>query len=226
MRKVFFILALALMFACEKDNEQNLSDETLNGVTENFIPLAIGNYWVYDTYHIDSLNIETKLDYIDSIGVSRDTVIHGEKFYILSGIREFAGSDKLRDLAILRDSSGYLINNLGEIHFSDSNFDDILHTWIELTPNNDTLLKVIYKMVDLHDSVDILNGNHKVLNYQGNVTVYKGSGNNIWYKDYINKYYASNIGVVYESFLFIAAHGVNRDYYERRVKRYNVHLEN
>ena len=213
------------MFACEKDDEQKLSDNTLNDAKENYFPLTIGNYWVYEDYHIDSLNQETKLDYIDSIAVSRDTVIRGEKFYILSGIREFPGSDKLRDLSILRDSLGYLINQWGEILFSSGNFSDILHTRIELTSNNDTLLKVTYKMVEHSDSLEILNTKYKVLNYQGNVTVYDSSTNDIRYKDYTNKYYASNVGVVYESLFYINGHVIYKDYYERRLKRYNVYLE-
>lgn len=225
MRKLFFILTLVLMFACEKDDEQKLSKNTLDDVKENFMPLAIGNYWVYENYHIDSLKQEKKLDFIDSIGVNRDTVIDGVKFYILSGLREFPGFDKLGDLYILRDSLGYLINELGEISFSSSNFNDILHTWILQTSNNDTLLKVTYKMFEYLDSVEILNNKYKVLNYQGNVTVYNSSTNDIWYRDYTNKYYASNVGVVYESFFYIGGHGKNNDYYVRRLKRYNVSLD-
>ena len=225
MRKIFFILALVSIFACEKDDMQKLSDNTPNDAKENYFPLTLGNYWVYEDYHIDSLNQEQKLDFIDSIAVSRDTLIHGEKFYILSGIRELPGSDKLVDIAILRDSMGYLIDQKGVIRFSNSNFNDILHTWIELTSNNDTLLKVTYMMVEHSDSLEILNNKYKILNYQGDVTVYNSTTNDIRYKGYTNNYYANNIGVVYESFFWVYGHGLYKDYYERRLKRYNVYLE-
>jgi hypothetical protein len=56
MRKLFFIgFALAILTSCQKNDENPLQKKSV------YLPLEIGNYWVYEHYKIDTLGNETKL---------------------------------------------------------------------------------------------------------------------------------------------------------------------
>ena len=113
MKTTLFKLVLLafVLIACkkEKDPEQGQIDQSIP--INEYFPLAIGNYWVYE--------FQTKLpsgEYIgnviiDSINVIGDSIINDETFFVLTSNKPQANRQYY-----LRDSSGYIINNRGDIY--------------------------------------------------------------------------------------------------------------
>ena len=216
MRKLIY-LGLGLMsfffFSCQKDG--NESDGSTLKVF-NYYPLEIGNYWIYSNYKIDTLGNERDMNKKDSVIISRDTIIRGNQYYILEGSMYLFDGGEWSIIDILRDSSGYLINDKGEVKFSANNFIDTLYTFIQLN-NEDTLYTVTYQMEKLNSTVNVPAGNFEALNFKGSLytqIMVKGIKN----PRYINNYYANNVGKIFQTIFYLAS----PDIFEKRLERYKI----
>ena len=78
----FAAMLLLINFSCTK--EEKKTPQSQNAYS-GFIPLSIGNYWVYEQVRIDTLGNETIGSMLDSAYVSADTIINGNTYYLLSG---------------------------------------------------------------------------------------------------------------------------------------------
>ena len=84
MRNLVFLgLALVFLFSCKKETEE--LQENNNQVPVSYMPLKIGNYWIYQTYKIDSLGNESIDGAVDSVRVTKDTLINGNTYFVLEG---------------------------------------------------------------------------------------------------------------------------------------------
>lgn len=203
-------IILALFTSCQENEVE--SPETHS----TYLPLAIGNYWVYEHYRVDSLGVETLLPDIDSVYVSRDTLIRNNQYFILEG-----RTIPYTRVQILRDSLQYLVNEKGDILFSEKNFDDILSTSLEITNDNDTILKSYSKMHLTNDPVVLSAGTfNDVLNFQADIYLDFYSVQTGQTK--LNNYYAPNVGRIQYSYLW--AHSFLNDgvRFELRLLRYNI----
>jgi hypothetical protein len=212
MKKLFFIgITLAILTSCQKNDENPLQKKS------DYLPLEIGNYWVYEHYKIDTLGNETKLSWVDSIVIKRDTIIGNNKYYIHEGIMFNIG---WRVIEIVRDSFKYLVNDKGKILFSENNFSDILNFEFEcFNDTNDTIYTISYRMENPTHQVNVPSGNFEVLNYRGDLTFY--AYNNIdppFINRTLNRYYAPNVGKILHTYYYASAPHT----YERRLVRYNV----
>lgn len=180
----------------------------------NYIPMKVGNYWVYENYQINEEGSETNLQKIDSVIISRDTIINGNKFYVFEGTRYPTELNRCI-LQIVRDSSGYLVRNDGRVLFSESNFSDILYSGFEITNNSDTLCSYTCKMVKPEDPIVLSIGTFDALIYLNIVnTDYDIPG----YPREFPNYYVANIGKVISTsgFFFSPIR------FEQRLIRYNI----
>jgi hypothetical protein len=104
-----FLSALAmLVFSCNCND-----DDTVSGPTPatEYLPLNVGNYWIYQWYLIDTLGNETIYsNTLDSIYISGDTVINGNTYAVMEG-REFNSDIQY----FYRDSSGYMVSAKSDI---------------------------------------------------------------------------------------------------------------
>jgi hypothetical protein len=118
------VISSAIFYGCSKDEEPVIPP--INYQTTNYYPLEIGNYWVYNTYSIDTLGNETLINQYDSAYVSRDTVISGNTYYIIEGtgisktfvggiIRNANNSILKYDAASQSDKILFSSNSLGSI---------------------------------------------------------------------------------------------------------------
>jgi len=208
MKKLFLLVCVAvLLFSCKKE-EPNPSDPTPKA---NYLPLKIGNYWVYQCYHVDTLGNENLLSRIDSIIVKCDTTIRNNQYYVLEN---FTMSGRPY-LTFLRDSSGYIVTETGDIIFSATNFTDVLY--FKEIYNGETLLYTLsYKMEKVDKPITVPAGKFDVLNYKGTAVIRQSDGTNITKK--LNNLYANNVGKV-----FYVCHSVTSDYrLEGRLVRYHV----
>ncbi len=216
MKNLFVLFAIAfsllLVSSCCKDDNDI---DTAPQVSQlQHLPLKTGNYWVYNTYEIDTLGNETVISTVDSTIISGDTIINGLTYYILKG--NYAGG-QTRILDILRDSSGYLVNNKGKIKFSEDNFTDTLSIR-NTTFGDSTYATITYKMEKHNGPFTVPAGTFDdILNYKGSIKFY--GANNPFYKDK-NTFYSKDIGLILDTYYWISKARFYR--YERRLVRYNV----
>jgi len=119
--KKLIILVMAILsiltFSCKKT-----TTDTTSVPKPDYYQLKVGNYWVFQYFTIDSNGVAIPKNQWDSVYIEKDTVISGNTFY-----KEWEDfSNGMQFPSYLRDSSGYLISNLGGRLCSDDNFTDIL----------------------------------------------------------------------------------------------------
>ena len=210
MRKLFVLgIVLVIIISCQKNDELEVSKS-------NFTPLKIGNYWIYKNYNVDSIGNETEISTIDSVVITRDTIINSMKFFIFEGTNyPFIRERQIID--ILKDSSGYLVNSKGQILFSENNFIDTLYKRVELGGVNDTIFTCTYKMEKPNYSVTVPAGTFDVLNFKGTLFSYVNLQENQNPK-YMNTYYADNVGKILITYLYLNSPMI----IERRLLRYHI----
>ena len=158
MKRVFLIFAAAgiLITSCKKDESNK---DPLPQSTVDYMQLKIGNYWVYERYHVDTLGNETPFGQSDSLVITGDTIIRGYTYYKKQNVVQGHTS-------YLRDSSGYLVDQLGKILFSHHDFKNILR----LDTIGPGLAIIEYKMYNNDTLISIDMGNYQCLDFIGTVT--------------------------------------------------------
>ncbi len=194
--------------------------------TQNYYPLEIGNYWVYNHFRIDTLQIKTEIPHMDSVIIERDTVINNKKYYILEGTNYITGgvNRHWEIIDMLRDSLGYIINHKGDIKFSLDNFTDTLFQKVFYfpiaydTPGSDTAAIITFKMEMVNEPI-VVNAVefNEVLNFKGTLQSYR-------VPSYIDNprsqdiYFAKDVGKIIETFYY-------HSYpfrFEKRLVRYKI----
>jgi hypothetical protein len=212
----FTILALStLIISCKK--EQDPIPETPAATTyPNYSKLAIGNYWVYQQYDLDTLGNLTAKNNFDSCYVASDTSINGNTYFKLIKPKPYVASQV--DVSYLRDSLSYIVNESGKILFSSSDASTIFATNYYTATPTDTLCKVVFKMDGQATVVSTDAGNFNALNAQEKFYMYPNyqSAGSIRFRNYK---YAENVGLVTEVLPFFASAPF---YTERRLVRYHV----
>ncbi|MCF8367948.1 MAG: hypothetical protein K9G76_02820 [Bacteroidales bacterium] len=216
MKRVIFLFlpALILVFtSCSRDEDTTINQPE---TTDSYIPLHIGNYWVFDQYKIDTLGIETLMDTYDSLVITGVESINGKSYYVFEGTW-LSGPELTDTVYMLRDSSGYCVDPLGWIHFTDQNFVDTLETFTMVSLNNDTLYESYYKVLPDPQIVSVPAGEFEALNYQG--TIFTHNPNQgvppFRYKD---QYFTNNVGMVLDTYFYLGS-PVKM---ERRLKNYFI----
>lgn len=217
MRKLIYLgLLVALFTSCDKDNSTPIIDSADKA---NYFPLQIGNYWVYEHYDIDSLGNETIKNRTDSVIISRDTIVNGNQYYILEGTNYPFDGGSWGIVDILRDSSGCVVNEKGQVKFSANNFTDVLASKTEIE-NEDTLYVLTYRMEKITNQVDVPVGEFEALNYKGTVITYNPSLN-VKNPRYLNNYFADNVGKILETYFYLNSPIIS----EKRLIRYKINNE-
>lgn len=208
MKNLFLVgLVIVLLISCEEGEKEKSQT--------SYFPLEVGNYWIYSHVDIDTMGNETVRDNVDSVVVTKDTLINGEEYFVLEGLKVPSGS--VRGIVdIVRDSSGYLINNEGVVRFSSKNFTDILTTRFYIN-GDDTIGSTTYKMMKEESIVSVPAGKFDALNFKGTVV----SNNPILGIDnprYLDNYYVEGVGRILSTYFYFHSPVIS----ERRLIRYNV----
>ena len=198
--QIYFILCCLLFSACQ---DEGLAPQKQN----NYLPLSVGNYWVYQVLRIDTLGNEELLAFNDTIKIESDTLIRGETYY---KVKDIFFNIKHRT-EYLRDSSGNVINSAGEIKFSAINFEDILYTWISGPA------KLEFKMEEDLSEISVPLGKFECLNYKGKVSHVDTTLN--YPIKYMNSYYSNNVGLIQSDISYFLSQTTR---YERRLIDYYV----
>lgn len=210
-------LLLGLLFSC-KEKETEITQPYDPPIAFDYLPMKTGNYWVYRHYNIDTLGNVFETNQIDSVVITGDTSINGNRYFVFQGTN-YPYLTTWGIVDILRDSSGYIVNKDGLIKFSETNFTDILASKTELH-NGDTLYTLNYRMENPDTTITVPAGTFGVLNYKG--TVYSPLyGPEMPNPRYLNTYFADNVGKILETYFFLS----NPAYSEKRLIRYQAEKE-
>lgn len=217
MRKLFLLALLPGLFvSCEKEAGPAFVDDDTPISVNGYLPLEIGNYWIYQHVHIDSMDNEILSDRIDSMVVERDTFINGHQYYVIEGSNYPFDGGQWGTIDILRDSLGYIVNHEGNIRFAVDNFSDTLDRKTEVI-NGDTMYILSYQMDQLVQSVSVPVGTFEVLNFKGTVFSYNDlSGINN--PRFLNNLYAKGVGKVLQTYFYLNSPVIS----EKRLIRYHI----
>ena len=201
MKKAIFLTSLILLiFSCKKDNV------TKTPSVNDYFPMKIGNYWVYQEYQIDTNAIEKPLNYIDSIFISNDTIINGKTYFVfVTKSKSFLFPPD--NLSFYRDSSGNLVTQEGQILLSTENFNDTLSRRVDTIIINkviDTLFTLTSKMEKIQGAVSLPAGNfNNILDYRSTVIAFPNTAHTDTF--YTDKYFARGVGKILHNFVDIGS---------------------
>lgn len=219
MRNLFLLaLILGLLVSCEKEADSTFIDDDSPISRTGYLPLEIGNYWIYQHVNIDASNNETPGNYIDSMVVERDTFIRENQYFVIEGTNHPFNGGQWGIIDILRDSLGYIVTHEGNIRFATDNFSDTLARKTEVI-NGDTMYILSYQMDQWGHSVSVPVGTFDVLNFKGTVFSYKDLSG-IDNPRYLNNFYAKGVGKVLQTYFYLSSPKIS----EKRLIRY--HLKN
>ncbi len=159
--KILFLLALALIFnACKKE-----SNVTSPSVAQELIPLAIGNYWIYNGVTLDQNGNETIPTWIDSSVVTGLKTVAGKQAYEIS---EYVNSSLSGLWYVSKDGEKYYI------YFpSVSFFDSLSGKWLLWVDPSSQSWTLFNQQVKLPIDTNITASGTL------NITSYKGAGESI-----------------------------------------------
>jgi hypothetical protein len=218
MRKIIiaaFSLGLVALISCQKDNESNKNPSGQDYIEiPNYFPLAIGNYWVYENYKIEN-HQETLLDNLDSLRITKDTLIGGETFFILEGERFPPVSTK----RILRDSLHYIIDNKGSIYFADEVSGFVYYNHTEYDNNGDTLFNMQYRNEFVDEPISIPAGDFNAINRVTDFITFPQTdlSDTLKYRS-VNSYFVDGLGQITDNIFYASA----PFHYEKRLVRYHI----
>lgn len=209
-RSFLYLVVIAIAFtACRE------SEETTQPVKKDYTPMAVGNYWVYNNYKVHADGSKDLLDEKDSIFITGKKTNNGKEYFEFKGIQYLSPDTTI---AYYRDSSDYLVDDKGNIHFSASNFHDTLNQKLQYKQNTtDTLYLATYKMEKENDPVSVPAGTFNVLSFRCTIFM-PDPPNPDFERRYTNQYYAKNIGRISNVVLFVF--GDIR--YEKELVRYHL----
>ncbi len=205
------LCVLAGLWACKKDPTQPIYG--------NYSNLAIGNYWLYDQYELDTNGVYTAINRTDSNYVEKDTLIHGETYFKLM-VENSEGPQNVYTPNYLRDSLHYIVNWQGRILFSSENVTDILHTnylWTDHT-QLDTLVFISGRMQPGEHVLQVPAGSFTTKNYRETYQIWPKYAQGGALR-FLEHHYAKDVGAVEETFGFYISDKSGK-YFVRRLKAY------
>lgn len=202
---VFLLSTLLFMAACKKESNTPFIPYTVN----DYVMLKANNYWIYETYQIEPDGKETDKQYTDSIFVEKDTIMNNNTYFKLNTFNKNISNTNylLRETNYYRDSSGYLVNDKGEIWFSVFNFSDTL-----LLSNFGGIGYIIYYQMDA-PSGPVVSSIPQELCYVGYFS--KTDGSELRLAKYT---YQKGIGKTLYRYFYVSS----PNYFENRLVRYRV----
>lgn len=197
MKKIFYLAGILLaMISCKKESTETNQTKA----TSDYLPLAIGNYWVYETFEI--IDGKKNVFETDSLVITGDTTMWGGKYFRVETYRKNPYDNHSRyslpGISYKRDSSKYLVDSYGRTLFSETNLTDTLLWKIE-KPNNDTIYIATYKMDKPANLPGYLDTFKNVLSFTGTITPKMGQNKAPLY---VHLYYAKGIGEVAQNYYY------------------------
>jgi hypothetical protein len=213
-RSVLLALSIfsILYSSCKKDDDNEPGTTYSSPTYDNYSRLAVGNYWVYQRYDLDTSGTYTRT-IEDSCYINKDTVIGGNRYYVYNEPGVSGGMVT----HFLRDSLHYILDN-HKIIFSSQDHSSVFDSGYNIMTGNDTVCRYESKMTDINLVVNPPAGVFTTSAFITHYYMYPGH-TNAGSTRYVYTRYAKNIGIVEQSLPFYA----NSSTYEiRQLIRYHL----
>lgn len=205
---IVFILMILFFVSCNKENSDPISPDTTQDNVKDYLPLEIGNYWIYEYYIADSTLQFVKQNFTDSLFVEKDTIVNGSIYKVLK-------SSFLNKTLIIKDSADCLVLVDGHKLLTTNQNINILDS--VYYPENDTAYLLVWEMNNKDSICSVPSGQYRSKFVFGslNSTIQNDPNyneRNIFYA------YAKNIGIVSRRLCYLYA----EVYIEERLLRYKI----
>ncbi len=228
-----FVMATSLLFACKKEKQETknpeedrppvvVEDSTDYSAKSEYLPMEVGNYWVYDVYEIDSLGNERLLDYKDSTVITNDTLLPVGHYYWFDNFRVDQNS-RINNTDLwdgsYKDSLKNKVDRNGNVIFSENRINQVIN--VNKIPEEypDTLMYIESKMLIPNGLISVPAGDFETLNYRGDVYRPHECEDHPKSPKHTNTYYAKNVGLIKHSYFYLSSCNT---YFERRLVRYHI----
>ena len=162
MKKVVYLICcISLMAACSKEEKE----ESPTKKNQRYTPMTIGNYWVFEHVLIDTLGNETVMSKMDSIYISRTIQKRGSTYFVYAGTHSPFYPTHRSIIWALRDSTGYIVDTNGFIHFAEKDFSDSLEVRFTINHLGDTMASNVFQMRIEPNQIITKAGTFSALNY-------------------------------------------------------------
>ncbi len=195
------------MASCKKTEDAAPVAETY----DDYSGLKVGSYRIYNTYQIDENGKESLIpNYLDSICITGDRVISGNKYYEES----LFTNGNFQYKRYFRDSLHYLVDAYGQIYYSSTDFQNIIKSDYEVYM--DTFCKWEFFMVDKGKFNTVPAGTFNTITSRYKIYWYPMENGTYPIRN-ADKIYAKGIGLI--SDIIYSTYDKN-SYEERRLIRY------
>jgi len=209
------LVLLLFIISCKKDKTEPAPAPVSYALQySDYSQLKVGNYWVYQTYQVDSLGNSTCMYSLDSCFVEKDTLINGHIYFKV--YRNYYVPFLIN--LYIRDSLHYVVDAGGNILFSSQDFTTVFDHYYTTASFSDTAAEVVAKMEDPNLLVTIEAGTFLTCDYRLTYYMYpnwSANGN----PRIRHTRYARDIGIVMET---LPIYFGNPNYIERRLLRYHL----
>ncbi len=135
MKNSLIVLSLIIVFfSCKKDTQiiplVSNSPNNIASQSDSLLPLAVGNYWIYEKSNDDTLGGMNLQGIYDSVYIAKDTFIAGEQYFKFCHTNnQFLNYFRFNHngYQFIKDSAGYLVTIeqnllLDTVHIQDTIF--------------------------------------------------------------------------------------------------------
>lgn len=191
------LLSLSTLAACQREDEVVAplpEPPTQSLEIEAFSNLAVGNYWVYQRYRVDSIDNVAQVLGLDSLFISGDSMVNGETYYVVH--RNVIAPQWTY---LWRDSAGYMVTPEHEVVFCTDPLDQLIYTEVE----GPVGVELDYTVYSTPESITVAAGTFSTLKMQAEITSIGGFPEMAdWRRP--RSYWAEDVGRVryYEFFAF------------------------
>jgi hypothetical protein len=191
MKRILLIaFSILISFvACKKNDSDDPNESVLD-----YMPLKVGNYWVYETYSCDSGEVNCESISIDTNWVTGDTLINGEVYYMVEGKLLL-----VQGTLFLRDSGEYLVDHHGSVLFTHTDSLQIFNPQSIKNPEGDTIYYWYSKLTAQNGHISTGAGSFNCMNMRGSFFT---AADDFQQVHHYHNYYAKNVGLVKQTSFF------------------------
>lgn len=198
---ILTIIAVLAVCACKKDEPDEIPIPPVESVLD-YMPLAIGNYWIYEYFSCDSGEVNCVSKSIDTSRITKDTLINGNTYFKIESNYPVEGS-----AVFLRDSGDYLVASYGYILFTHKDSNQIFNEKYFISGLGDTLYHYYYELVPEITEVSVESGMYYCMDFQQ--TFFRAE-DDFQVEHNGHSYYAKNVGLVKNSASWAASLDVEK----------------
>jgi len=159
MKRLFLLTLISVVAfsSCKKDEAD--PDPIPTESVLQYFPLKTGNYWVYQRSVCDSTWTNCEIKATDTVWVTKDTLINDKTYFKLEDVTVTGQHRSI----YYRDSLDYIVDNLGNIVVSNTDFETKLHEEYIIVNETDTAFYWYNKMQNAPFNIEVPAGNFSCL---------------------------------------------------------------